>query len=183
MEYWDLFNRNGEPLGRTLRRGDRLRAGEYHKVVHIWVVNSMDRVLIQRRSPRRKLMPNVWAVTSGSVIAGEESLAAARRELAEELGICVSEKEFLLLGRLVRRNSLCDVYLVRRDVAVPDMHLQRNEVAQVRWVTPAQLTDMLRCREFHHYGATYFRFVFNGISAVLGHDITGEEKFACSPKR
>ena len=183
MERWDLFNSHGEPLGRTIRRGERLRSGEYHKVVHIWIVNSMDRVLIQRRSKHRKLMPNVWAVTSGSVIAGEESLAAACRELSEELGIALPESEFIPLGRLVRRNSLCDVWLIQRDIPVPSMRLQREEVSQVRWSTVSQLVDMLRGRQFHHYGAGYFRFVFDAIAKVLGRDLAEGEDFNCSPKR
>lgn len=183
MEHWDLFDRNGTPLGRTIQRGDRLHVGEYHKVVHIWVVNSVDRVLIQRRSKHRMLMPNVWAVTSGSVIAGEDSLTAARRELSEELGIHLPETEFELLGRLVRRSSLCDVWLVRRDIAVPDMCLQHEEVSQARWVTVNQLTEMLRCRQFHHYGAGYFRFVFDAIAKTTGRDLARGEDFKCSPKR
>lgn len=183
MEHWDLFDRNGAPLGRTIRRGERLHAGEYHKVVHIWVVNSVDRVLIQRRSKHRKLMPNIWAVTSGSVIAGEESPDAARRELSEELGVQLPGTEFEFLGRLVRRNSLCDVWLVRRDIAVPDMRLQREEVSQARWVTVAQLAEMLRRRQFHHYGAGYFRFVFEAIGKSIGRDLVGGEDFKCLPKR
>ncbi len=183
MEYWDLFDRNGESLGRTIRRGERLHAGEYHKVVHIWIVNSMDRVLIQRRSKQRKLMPNVWAVTSGSVIAGEDSLTAACRELSEELGIRLPLSEFQPLGRLVRRNSLCDVWLVCRNIAVPDMRLQREEVSQVQWVTAAQLADMLRHRRFHHYGEEYFRFVFDGIAKITGRHLAKGEDFNCSIKR
>ncbi len=183
MELWDLFDRNGVPLGRTIRRGERMRAGEHHKVVHIWIVNSVDRVLIQRRSKHRKLMPNIWAVTSGSVVAGEESPDAARRELGEELGIQLPDTAFEFLGRLVRRNSLCDVFLIRRDIAVPDMCLQREEVSQARWVTVEQLTEMLRRRQFHHYGAGYFRFVFEAISKIVGHDLTGGEDFKCLPKR
>ena len=183
MEHWDLFDRNGEALGRTIRRGDRLRAGEYHKVVHIWIVNSMDRVLIQRRSKQRKLMPNVWAVTSGSVVAGEDSLTAARRELGEELGILLPVTEFRSLGRLVRRNSLCEVWLVCRDIAVPDMRLQREEVSQARWVTAQQLVDMLRHHQFHHYGAGYFRFVFDAMAKTIGHDLAEGENFHCLPKR
>ncbi len=183
MEHWELFDRNGTPLGRKIRRGERLHTGEYHKVVHIWIVNSVDRVLIQRRSKHRKLMPNVWAVTSGSVIAGEDSLTAARRELGEELGIHLPETEFKSLGRLVRRNSLCDVWLVRRDIAVPDMRLQREEVSQARWVTVEQLTEMLRRRQFHHYGARYFRFVFDAIANVIGRDLARGEDFKCLPKR
>lgn len=183
MERWELFDRDGQPLGRTIRRGERMRAGEYHRVVHIWVVNSVGRVLVQRRSPRRKLMPNVWAITSGSVVAGEDSLTAARREFAEELGIRLQESEFEYLGELVRRNSLCDVWLVRRNIAVPDMRLQREEVSQARWITAEQLCDMLRLRSFHHYGAAYFRFVFDAIHRVTGLDLAKGEDFRCLPKR
>lgn len=176
-EYWDLFDRNGKPLCRSIRRGERLRAGEYHLVVHIWVVNSMGRFLIQRRSPRRKLMPNVWAVTSGSAVAGESSLLAAQRELSEELGITLPPEEFRKVGRITRRNSLCDIWLVYKDVAVPDMRLQREEVSQVRWVTPDQLFEMIKERSFHHYGVSYFRFVFETVGKMLGRNMSPKEDF------
>ncbi len=182
MERWDLFDSKGQPLKRTVRRGERLHAGEYHKVVHIWVVNSVGRVLVQLRSPRRKLMPNIWAVTSGSVVAGEDSLSAACRELQEELGISLPASDFVRLGRLVRRNSLCDVWLVCKDITVPDMRLQREEVAQARWVTVPQLVTMLRERRFHHYGAAYFRFVFDAIARVIGTDLAEGEDFKCLSK-
>ena len=183
MERWDLFDRHGNPLGRTVRRGERLRSGEYHKVVHIWVVNSMDRVLIQKRSARRKLMPNVWAATGGSVIAGEDSLTAACREFGEEIGVKLPPEAFHHIGRMVRRNSLCDAYVVCSNIAVPDMHLQREEVASARWVTVEQLVEMLRRRQYHHYGSAYFRFIFEGIAHVCGRDIAKGEDFRCLPKR
>ena len=34
----------------------------------------------------RKLMPGEWAATGGSAVSGEDSLAAALRELNEEIG-------------------------------------------------------------------------------------------------
>lgn len=175
MEKWDLYDRNGNSLGRTINRGARFRSGEHHLVVHVWVVNSAGRLLIQRRSSKRRMMPNIWAITSGSAVAGEDSLTAVRRELSEELGIALPEKEFKSLGRLLRRNSLCDVYLVQRDIAVPDMKLQKEEVSQVRWVTGAQLYDMVNERRFHHYGDPYFRFVADGIRRETGVLLFGEE--------
>ena len=180
MERWDLFDRNGEPLGRTIRRGERLCAGEYHQVVHIWMLNSADRLLIQRRSRRRKLMPGVWAVTSGSVIAGETPREAARRELGEELGVQLPDSAFESIGCMTRRNSLCHVFVVRRNITVPEMRLQREEVSAVRWVAAQQLVDMLKQRQFHHYGAPYFRFVFDGITRLTGRDLAPEEDFKCS---
>ncbi len=175
MEKWDLYDRYGHPLGKTINRGARFRSGEHHLVVHVWVVNSAGRLLIQRRSSKRRMMPNIWAITSGSAVAGEDSITAVRREMAEELGISLSDSAFLSLGRLVRRNSLCDVYLVQRDIAVPDMKLQREEVSQVRWVTGAQLYGMVNERRFHHYGDPYFRFVAEGIKRETGVLLFGEE--------
>ncbi len=165
MEYWDLYDREGKPLGRTLERGKRLRAGEHHLVVHVWILNSAGRILIQRRAPHLKLMPGVWAATGGSAIAGEDSLTAIRRELREELGVALPPERFIPMGRLLRRNSLCDLYLVHHDVAVPNLRLQREEVADARWVTPDQLRELVKKGKFHNYGVPYFNLLFEQLEA------------------
>lgn len=174
MEKWDLYDRNGQPLGKTIKRGARFRSGEHHLVTHIWVVNSVGRLLIQRRSSKRRMMPNIWAITSGSAVSGEDSITAACRELGEELGIHLPPESFISLGRLVRRNSLCDVYLIKRDIAVTEMKLQKDEVSQVRWVTGQQLHEMIKERRFHHYGDAYFNFVAEGIRRETGVELLGE---------
>ena len=88
MEKWDILNASGQPVGKTVVRGRSvLSNGEYHLVVHIWVESDDGRYLIQRRSENKKLMPGEWAATGGAAIAGEDSFAAAKRELKEELGI------------------------------------------------------------------------------------------------
>jgi isopentenyldiphosphate isomerase len=93
------------------------------------------------------------------------------------LGITLPTEAFKKVGRITRHNSLCDVWLVCKDVAVPDMHLQREEVAQVRWVTPDQLMTMIKGRAFHHYGASYFRFVFENIGKLVGRNMSPKEDF------
>lgn len=167
MERWDLLNADGRPLGQTMIRGDRLQAGQYHLVVHVWIVDSQGRLLIQKRSPDLKLMPDTWAVTGGSAIAGEDSVTAAVRELGEELGLRKSPRDFTLLGRLRRRNSLCDLWLVRSDAEVSSLKLQKEEVAAAKWVTRENLMEMVENRQFHHYGAAYFDFLFSGMDRVL----------------
>lgn len=167
MELWDLYDRNGNPMGRTVERGKRLRAGEHHLVVHVWIINSAGRVLIQRRSPRLRLMPNIWAATGGSAIAGEDSLTAVCRELKEELGLVIPAEEFEYAGRLIRRSSLCDVWFVRRDAAVPDLRLQKEEVADARWVTLDQLREMIADGRFHRYSESYFQLVLSEVEKRL----------------
>jgi len=97
MELWDVYDRNRKPLGRTHRRGNLLAKGEYHISVFVWVFNSAGEVLLTKRSPEKPSFPNMWAMTGGAVLAGEDSLHAVQRELFEETGIRASYEEFTLM--------------------------------------------------------------------------------------
>ena len=163
MEKWTLLDEKGNPTGRTLTRGERLPAGQYHLVVHIWVVGPDGRLLIQRRAAHLRLMPGLWAATGGSAVAGEPSRVAARRELREELGIFAEADAFVELGRLRRRSSFCDLWLLRQGVDETTLTLQAEEVAEVKWVSWDELMAMAERREFHHYGKEYFSFLHEGI--------------------
>ena len=164
MEKWDLLDEQGNPTGRTMIRGERLYPGQYHLVVHIWVVNSAGALLIQRRAAHLHLMANIWAATGGSAVSGEDSETAARRELLEELGINTVPDELVRTARLKRRNSFCDLWLLRRDAVVTDLQLQQEEVAEARWVAPATLEEMVRQNHFHNYGKEYFDSLLKGVS-------------------
>ena len=39
MELWDVLTADRERTGRTVVRGQALGAGEYHVVVHVWLIN------------------------------------------------------------------------------------------------------------------------------------------------
>lgn len=163
MEKWDLLDAQGRSTGRTIVRGERLLSGQYHLVVHIWVVDSSGRLLIQKRAAHLRLMPGVWAATGGSAVAGEDSATASRRELGEELGIHTAPGELVYMGRLRRRNSHCDLWLLHTDVAAETLHLQEEEVDSVAWVTWDTLMEMVRQRRFHNYGRVYFRWLHQHI--------------------
>ncbi len=163
MEKWDLLDENGLPTGATITRGETLRPGQYHLVEHIWIVDAKGRILIQQRAPHLRLMPGVWAANSGSAISGEDSESAARRELFEELSIRTQPGELVYGGRMRRRNSFTDLWLLYRDIDPSSLRLQKEEVAQVRWVDPEELCLMISNRSFHHYGTAYFQFVFRAI--------------------
>ena len=169
VELWDVFDENGIPTGKTALRGRSVLApGEYHLVVHIWVISKSGLFLIQRRADDKKLMPGEWAATGGAAVAGEDSLTAARRELLEELGIAADRDKMLLLTRIKRRNSLLDVWLTESNAPAEKLTLQQTEVAQAKWIPGKELTEMIKNGSFHNYGKEYFESVFEKIEDYRG---------------
>lgn len=169
MEKWDILNADGVPTGKTTLRGKcNLKAGEYHLVVHIWVVSSRGKFLLQRRSDNKKLMPGEWAATGGAAISGECSYTAANRELYEELGIPSNKQTLKKIARVKRRNSLLDIWFINIDIKSEDLRLQEDEVAEVRWVERDEFKSMIKNGEFHNYGKEYFDLLFEKIDEQMG---------------
>lgn len=161
MEVWDILDRRGNPTGKTVERKKVcLRKGEYHSVVHIWVLGSDGRVLIQRRSFTKPLMPGEWAAIGGSAVSGENAVTAAKRELEEEMGIKAGPGELKLIKQMVRKSSILSIFLLNRDVSVSNLKLQEEEVSEAKWVHRNKLRHMIRTKQFHNYGNDYFDAVF-----------------------
>ncbi|MDD3928648.1 MAG: NUDIX domain-containing protein [Sphaerochaeta sp.] len=141
-EYWDLYDTNRQPLGRTHLRGLPLDKDTYHVVVSVWTVNQDNKLLVTLRSAEKDLYPNLWENTSGSVVSGETSREAALRELREETGIEAREDELQFLGTARKLASFVDIYLVRKYFDSETITLQEGETTAYRWVTLAQLEQM-----------------------------------------
>lgn len=159
-ELWDLYDKEGTPLGRTVYRGDILNEGEYHLVVQVWVRRRDGRYLIQKRSEDLELLPGVWATTAGSVLAGENCVSSAARELNEELGIDVDPLELDQVFRRVRDDSIGSAWFVERDVEPSHIRLQEEEVSEVKWTTPEEIRGMVADGTFYDYGSAYFEALF-----------------------
>lgn len=169
LEKWDILNEDGFPTGKTTIRGKSfLKNGEYHLVVHIWIISDDNKLLIQRRSDSKRLMPGEWAATGGAAISGEDSKAAAGRELFEELSIDYKKYGLKKAFRLKRKNSLLDVWFTHCDLPVESLTLQKSEVAEVKWVTIEELKEMIENRLFHNYGSEYFNHVFEAVEDFKG---------------
>ncbi len=154
MEIWDILDINGRKIGKTTQKGQRLKEGQYHLVVHIWIFNSKGETLIQKRADHLNNLPGLWAVTGGSVIQGEDSLTAIKRETKEELGIHIQPKPGPI--RYQWRNILTDIWLAKKDIDLKDMVLQKEEVSDAKWVSQEKLKQMIAKGEFHRYEKEYF---------------------------
>lgn len=141
-EIWDIVNEKGEDLGIKWERKnhDKIPGGMYHPCVEVWVKVG-DRLLITRRHPE-KSEPLLYDVPGGAVIAGEDMLTGAIRELAEETGISVCLSDFKELGRLNNGNVYAASYIVELDY-IPEIKLQASEVVGYKLVTQEELEKMV----------------------------------------
>lgn len=69
-------------------RGHVHARGLRHRAVHVFVFNGAGEMFLQKRSRWKDKQPGKWdSSAAGHVDSGEDYAAAARRELAEELGL------------------------------------------------------------------------------------------------
>ena len=150
-EICDIYDVYGNRTGKTFVRGEPLSNGQYVMVVDVWIVNSRDEILIQKRSEQKKDLPGTWATHSGCVLAGESSLQACIREPLEEIGIHILPSQIHKLNRKLKGKLLSENFVVEQDFDLADAVLQLEEVSQVKWVTVPQLKQMASRREFYRY--------------------------------
>ncbi len=152
-ELIEVLTADGEPTGRTKAKSAVHRDGDWHRAVHVWIIGSDGRLLLQRRAWTKENHPGLWDISAaGHVSAGESAIEAAIRETAEELGVSVSAAElehvatlreqWRLNGGTYLDNEIHDVFIVRRDLEATALALQKEEVAEVQWVTADELRAM-----------------------------------------
>ena len=122
-------------------------AGRLHRAFSVFLFNAAGELLLQQRSAGKRLWPLVWSNSCCShPRRGEDVLDAARRRVAEELGIDC-EVEFLYkfeynaaFGDAGAEHELCWVLAGQHD---GDPQPNPNELAAWRWLTPAGLNAEL----------------------------------------
>jgi 8-oxo-dGTP diphosphatase len=151
MELCAVVDEFGTPTGRTVPRGSRLMSGEYYLVVHVWIKDEAGDYLVQQRALDRPTDPGVWAVTAGSVLAGEDSLSAALRETSEELGLELAPDQLRRLERHALDDRVEDIWLAtvsRTSLGPPQLG---PEVADWKWTSKATLSELVSRGEFFGY--------------------------------
>ena len=147
VELVEIVDDDGQVIAtvpRSEMRAKRLR----HRSVGIAVMSTDGRLLIHRRSPEKDIWPGWWDIAAGGVVAAGESFeVAARRELAEELGLVDIELQYLGEGEYsdghVAEIGRC--YLVVHD---GPFTFDDGEVVEARWITLNELKAMRSDHDF-----------------------------------
>lgn len=155
MEWNDIYDKERNLTGRVHRRGTHWKRGEYGLVVCVWVHDGNGKILMTRRAPE-KSFPGTWENSGGAAKAGETSLQAIARELFEETGIRAKEEEFELIGSDQDKNIFYDFYCLKRQIPLDQIVLMPGETDAVRWVTLAQVHEMIEQKQICKVIASQF---------------------------
>ncbi len=94
-ELLEVVDSSGKTCGAAPRREVHGNNDLLHRVVHVMVLDSRDRILLQKRSMNKRVAPGKWDTSvGGHVDCGETIETAMRREMAEELGITAVDPAF-----------------------------------------------------------------------------------------
>ena len=150
VEYRDLYDVNKCVTGKTFIKGEQVPKGYFYLIVIIVIKNGLDKYLIQKRVERKG---GKWALTGGHPKAGESSLEGIREEVKEELGINIENDNPILFKEITHNDQFFDLYFLEKDIDINDIHIQKEEVDGVMWVTRDEIIKMHEKGEFHegHY--------------------------------
>jgi len=154
MELIDVCDSEGNYTGETLPRSEVHRCGFWHRTAHVQVFDFRGRTLFQLRSKEKETFPGKLDISSaGHVSSGEDIVAAALRELEEELGLVIDGSRLEYVDDFasdepmeggVDREIQSLFILVITESEMEALKPQEGEVDGLEWFTGDELARALR---------------------------------------
>ncbi len=151
-EKFDVLNEFGEFTGEVATREECHKKGLWHRAVYAFIIDKNSNILLQKRSAKKKLWPNMWDVTvGGHVDAGEFGRQSLIREVKEELGIDITDDDIKYLVGSSSINIKGDIinkhynecYLITKDIDTSKIKLQEEEVSEVKYFSKEEVLSMI----------------------------------------
>lgn len=152
-EYFDVFDEKGNFTNTMETRKKCHSEGLWHKAVVVFIINSKNQVLLQKRSKSKRMWPDMWDVTAGGhVDAGEFGFQSVLRECEEELGIKLNKEDLTFIGSSLSENIKGDIvnkhfneyYIANKEVDETKLHLQEEEVSEVKWIDKDEIIKKIK---------------------------------------
>lgn len=168
-EIFDLVDDDGKIIGQE-RRGVVHTTGLLHRAVYVWVFNTNNAVLLQRRSLSKLIGPGEWDLSTAEHLSqGETFKEAAIRGLKEELGIdnvSIDGPLTSLHKNEYHQGPYHDVELVQSFIVRGfdgEVQFQDGEVIDAEWVDMSDLAKAV-----HAHPEKYTNWMINE-GAILGY--------------
>ena len=141
-EFIDILTAEGLPTGNTALKSEAHKKGWFHATAHIWFFTTDHQILLQKRALTKKVFPGIWDISvAGHIGAGEKILQGAKREILEEIGLELQEKDLIKIGTRIHQvshsNGIQDnehhhVFIAELKTSVEKLTLQKEEVADIK---------------------------------------------------
>lgn len=174
-ELIDILTPEGTPTGKTALKSEAHKNGWFHATVHVWLFTSDKKILLQKRALTKKVFPGLWDISvAGHIGAGEEILTSAKREVFEEIGLQLDEKDLIKIGTRIHQvkheNGIQDnehhhVFIAELKVPVSTLKIQIEEVAAIKLFDLSILKDtknlenVLLSRFHSYYVSVYDKII------------------------
>ncbi|MCT4612520.1 MAG: NUDIX domain-containing protein [Clostridia bacterium] len=156
MEYVDILDELGNLTGEKISKKEAHKIGLWHRSVWIYILNSNNEILLQKRADSKDAFPGVWDLSvAGHVSAGETYEEAAVREISEEIGIEVNPSKLKLIDTIkdvwqmdgIDNKEYTNIYFVELDIRVGDLILQVEEVSEAKFISIDEFDKLVKNRD------------------------------------
>ena len=170
-ELIDILTPQGKPTGKTALKSDAHKNGWFHATVHIWLFTSDKKILLQKRAITKKVFPGLWDISvAGHIGAGEKILESAKREVFEEIGLALQEKDLIKIGTRIHQvshangikdNEFHHVFIAELKTPIEKLIIQTAEVDAIKLFDLSMLKDTKNLENvllprFHDYYVTVY---------------------------
>lgn len=164
MEEVILVNTADEAIG-TMEKLEAHEKGLLHRAFSVFIFNSKREMLMQKRAAHKYHSAGLWSNTCCShPRPGEETRAAAKRRLEEEMGLSLElENQFSFIYETAFGNGLTEhefdhVYFGFTD---QDPQINPDEVSDFKWQSVEELKEELKKKP--EIFSSWFKIAFEKI--------------------
>ncbi len=144
QEMFDLVDERGRVIGLAPRRLCHGNPALRHRTAHVVVRSSDGRILLQRRSLDKDVQPGRWDTAVGGHLAhGESFEQAARREMAEEIGLTDGPEPQPLFDMAITNDIESEMTRVFTVVSDGPFIPQPEEVDELRLWSVGELSNAI----------------------------------------
>lgn len=143
-EKLDIYDENRIKTGKIIERKENipLEKNELVLAVQCWIINNKNEILLTQRK-FEKNYGGMWEPTSGLAKSGENSIQGIKRELKEEIGVEIEDKDLKLLKTVIGERTIRDIYIINKNIDIEDIRFNDGEVINAKYVTAEELKKMI----------------------------------------
>ena len=176
-ELIEILNEDGSFSGKSVLKSEAHQKGIFHASAHIWICNTNNEILIQKRAEHKDTFPNLWDISvAGHISFGESPLTSALREVKEEIGLDLQENALKSAGTFEKKihhskdlidHELHFLYVCKIPLSLADLTPQASEVSALKLISFDSFTEITQRANFVPHGKTYFELVRRSFQKII----------------